>query len=167
MQIPQRRSQKDRKPIEGPVYLTKEGIRKLEEKLRRLKHQRPALTEDLSVALQKGDLSENAEYQDARAKLSRTDTQILITEDKLRRVVEIPPPDPSRGVTIGSTVVVLVDGVQRSYQILGSDESDPALGKISHQSPLGSALMGKKLDEEVTMTSASGKEKTYRIIALS
>jgi transcription elongation factor GreA len=125
--------------------------------------QRPQAVKDVSTAVQKGDLSENAEYHEARARLSRTDTRIFNLKEKLKTAVIIEKGSDDGRVKIGSTVVLEVNGKQRTYEILGSLETDPSRNRISHESPLGSALLDHKVGDTVTVKTPSG-EVTYAII---
>lgn len=152
MQVPKRRSQllKIHEP-EAVVYLTRDGIRRLHETIEDLeKRQKPQTIEDLAAALAKGDLSENAEYSDAKARLGRIEGRIFSLKQRLKNVVEIQqgPSDDGR-VQIGSQVTVLVNGKQREYTIVGPQESNPTTGRISHQSPLGRALLDAKVGDMV------------------
>ncbi len=120
--------------------------------------------EDLSVAVQKGDLSENAEYQDARARLSRIDGRIFGLKERIKNAIPIEEGVGASGrVRIGSTVVLRAAGQEKTFQILGSHESNPARGRISHLSPLGAALLDHAVGENVTITTPQG-ETTYEIL---
>lgn len=147
-------------------FITAEAIERIKRTLDDLENrQRPQAVKDVSVAVQKGDLSENAEYHEARARLSRTDTRIFNLKEKLKNAVIIEKGSGDGRIKIGSTVVLEVNGKQRTYEILGSLETDPAHNKISHQSPLGSALLNHVAGETVTVQTPSG-EVTYTIIEI-
>jgi len=165
MQIPKRRSQQLQAPDERDDVMTGWKLQRLKDDLEDLeKRQRPVIVEDLSDARQKGDLSENAEYQDARAKLSRIDGRIFSLKERIKNAVVIEQgAGPSGQVRIGSTVVLSVDGHQRQYRILGSQETDPSRGRISYLSPLGAALLGHVAGDGVTID-AGGKKILYGIV---
>lgn len=152
MQVPKRRSQllKIHEP-EAVVYLTREGIRRLHEQIEDLeKRQKPQTIEELSAALAKGDLSENAEYTDAKARLGRIEGRIFSLKQRLKNVVEIQQGASSTGrVQIGSLVTVRVNGKEKEYAIVGPQESNPSYGRISHQSPLGRALVDAGIGDRV------------------
>jgi transcription elongation factor GreA len=168
MQIPKRRSQQLNAPEERDNVMSGWKLQRLKEDLVDLeKRQRPPIVEDLSDARQKGDLSENAEYQDARAKLSRIDSRIFSIKERIKNAVVIDQEaGPTGQVRIGSTVVLSVDGHQRQYQILGSQETDPSRGRISYLSPLGAALMDHVVGDSVTID-AGGKKILYGIVEVT
>ncbi|MCC7357179.1 transcription elongation factor GreA [Candidatus Uhrbacteria bacterium] len=166
MQVPKRRAQllKIHEP-EAVTYLTQDGIRRLQDTIEDLeKRQKPLIIEDLSAALAKGDLSENAEYSDAKARLGRIEGRIFSLKQRLKNVVEIQHGASHDGrVQIGSLVTVLVNGKERKYTIVGTQETQPAAGRISHQSPLGRALLDTKIGDKV---SVEAPEQTIEYIIL-
>ncbi len=126
----------------------------------------PRAKEDITRAREMGDLSENAAYSEAKGRLMRTNTRILEIRDKLANAIIIEPgADKDGKIRIGSIVMVEVGEKMREYEITGADETDPAAGKISHASPLGSLLIGKKKGETVTLEKA-GKSTRYDIRAV-
>jgi transcription elongation factor GreA len=141
------------------MYLTKEG---LEERKKEyddlLKRRRPEVVERLSRARDMGDLSENAEYTAAREELDFIDSRIAELEELLKQVVIID--DSSKGnqkaVIIGSKVTLKLDGKKEEYTVVGEWEANPAERKISHESPLGKALMGKTIGEEIHVQAPAG-----------
>lgn len=157
MQIPKRRSQMLRKQDDdSAVYLTPGAIQRLKEDIVRLeKIERPKIVVDLSHALSLGDFSENAEYQDAKARLSRIDGRIFSLKERLKRAVVIEGGSSDR-VGLGSTVTVLVNGKEKTYQIVGPHESNPTRGRISHVSPLGSALRDHNVGDEIELKTENG-----------
>lgn len=167
MQLPKRRSQLLKKRDEDQViYLTPDGLLRLQATLKDLKtRQQPKAIEDVGIAVQKGDLSENAEYQEARARLSSIQSRIFSIEDRLRRVRVIQAPDSSDTIQLGSTVTVRVNHQEKTYEILGPQETDPSRGRISHQSPLGIALIGHAQGDTVHLSTEQGV-KTYEIIKI-
>jgi transcription elongation factor GreA len=161
MQFPKKRkSDEFKKRDDGPVHLTKDGFKSLQEKLERLKLALPEFINEAKRTAAYGDRSDNAEYKEAKSILRRTHRQILNIEDQIRRAVIIASGSNSSGaVQLGSIVVLEIDGAQKTFQILGSHESNPANGRISYQSPLGSALMGHIKGDIVTVQTASGSKK--------
>jgi transcription elongation factor GreA len=150
-----------------PVYLTPEGHRKLKAKLERLKSVLPGLISETQRTRGYGDTSDNAEYKDAKMASRRTQRQILMVEDQLKKVVLIDEgPNAAGKVQIGSTVVIEANGKERTFQILGPYETNPTSGKISFQSPLGAALMDHVPNETVTVETPQGPQK-YKILKVS
>lgn len=160
MRLPKRRSRDLLQPsADEPFYLTPEGIRGLERELERLDTvERPQAVQDVSAAVQKGDLSENAEYQEARSRLSRLEGRIFSLRDRLKRA-EVIKKKPGGAVDIGSVVVVLVNGAEKTFAIVGPQEVNAATGRISYLSPLGSALMGHTKDQSVRVTTDAGSQE--------
>ena len=132
-------------------YLSPEGLEKLKQELNDLKTAtRKSIAERIEAAKALGDLSENAEYQEAKDAQSQNEARVAELEDISRDAVLISGNYRTDIVDIGSTVEVDGNGAGRlSYKIVGSEEADPAGGKISNESPLGSALVGAKKGEEV------------------
>jgi transcription elongation factor GreA len=140
--------------------LTPEGARKIREELDQLKGPaRIALAARLRAAIQQGDLSENADYTSAKEEQGFLEGRILDLEGLLK-TAEVVDPDstPRDVVSLGSRVTVL-DGEneQEVFQIVGSQEGDSRARKISHESPIGKALMGHKAGESVTVPTPSGQ----------
>ena len=167
MQFPKKRkSDEFKKRDDGPVHLTEDAFKYLQEKLALLKHALPEFINETRRTASYGDRSDNAEYKEAKSILRRTHRQILSIEDQIRRVVIIASgPNSSGAVQLGSTVVLEIEGAQKTFQILGSHESNPAKGRISHQSPLGAVLMNHIKGDTVTVQTASGSKK-YRILEI-
>ncbi len=175
MQFPKKRkSDEFKKRDDGPVHLTKDGFKHLQEKLERLKRSLPEFINEAKRTAAYGDRSDNAEYKEAKSILRRTHRQILSIEDQIKRAVIIPSGLNTSGkVQLGSTVVletILIGSLQaggerKTFQILGSHESNPAKGRISYQSPLGSALMNHIKGDTVTIQTAGGYKK-YRILEI-
>lgn len=157
MQGPQRKSQlAHQNSKKRDDHLSAAAMHRLKGELTHLQERAlPRAKEDVARAREMGDLSENAAYSEAKGRLMRTNTRILEIQDKLANAIIIEPgPDSDGKIRIGSIVTVEVHGKTREYKITGSDETDPAAGKISHASPLGSLLIGKKAGETVTLESA-------------
>lgn len=145
---------------EKEVFLTKEGLLKLQEELETLKTvTRKEVAERIKIALGYGDLSENAEYDQAKNEQAQVEERILKLENIIReaKVVEDHEVTTDR-VNIGTTVTIVEEGEEEpeTYTIVGSAESDPLNGKISNESPLGSALLGKKKKEIVEVHAPDG-----------
>ncbi len=131
-----------------------------------IENERPGVVEDLSVAVQKGDLRENAEYQDARARLSRLDGRIFGLRERIKNAILIQANVGHSGrVQIGCTVVLSAVGQETTFQILGSQESSPAHGRISYLSPLGAALLAHQVGESITVNLPQGV-MTYKIVEI-
>ncbi len=144
------------------VYqITIEGKTELEQELLELNERRGEIAEKIAAARDYGDLSENAEYDAAREEQGIVETRVLEIENILQNHEIIKPVKSNGTVRVGSTVE-LENGKKVTYQIVGPVEADPLDGKISNESPIGSALMGKKKGEEVVITTPKG-ETTYTI----
>lgn len=166
MQIPRRKSDALRKYDDGPVYLTEDGLKNRRERLARLKSSLPEIIAEAQRTAAYGDRSDNAEYKESKAILRRTHRQIFNIEDQLKRVTIITSePNSSGTVHIGSTVVLEENGKQRTFQIVGPQETNPAKGRISHRSPLGAALIDHKKDDTVMLKTENGP-RNYRILEI-
>lgn len=146
-------------------FLTKEKQVELEEELKRLKKEgRREVSENLKKAKELGDLSENAQYIEAREEQQRIERRISELEEILKGAVLINKDSKKKReeVEVGATVEVARDGKTAKYVIVGSNESDPEGGFISNESPLGKELMGKREGESVTLDTPGGKA-TYKI----
>ena len=151
-----------------PVYLTAEGVKNLHRELDHLVNvKRPALAERLRRAIQQGDLSENADYITAKEEQGFLEGRVQQIEAMLRRAVIIQENGPTDEVALGSRVTVVEEGVEESevFHIIGPAEADPANGKVSNESPLGRALMGRQVEDAVTVE-APGGEIVFRITAI-
>ena len=147
------------------VPMLAEGHRKLETEVRQLKmFERPAVIEAIEIARAHGDLSENAEYHAAKERQGQIEAMIPDMEDQLSRALVIDPTTLSGDkVVFGATVTLLdEDDKQVKYQLVGQVEANATQGRISYASPLGKALIGRTVGEEVEVTTPSG-EKYYEI----
>ncbi|MEK7614824.1 MAG: transcription elongation factor GreA [Patescibacteria group bacterium] len=153
---------------EGSLYLTKDGLEKLKHTLVDLqKVQLPQAIEDVKRTAEFGDFSENAEYQEAKGRLRRIHARIFSITKDLKRVSIITQNAHALGqVQMGSTVVLETNGMQKTYQIVGPHEANPVKGRVSHVSPLGSALVGKKIGESVSIKTTQG-EVMYQIVSIA
>jgi len=142
-------------------YLSKEKYEELQKELDYLKHtRRKEIAEHLEFAKSLGDLSENAEYHEARQDQAEIEDRIVQLESLLQSA-EIAPRTKGDVVAVGSTVVVKREGEKenRSYIIVGAEESNTAEGKISYKSPIGEALMGKTKGAVAVYKTPSGETK--------
>lgn len=145
-----------------PQYLTAAGLRELEEKLAYLRNvRRPAVAERLHQALSEGgELTENAEYDDAKNEQSFLEGEILRLENILSnaQIIEENEDAPQGVVKLGDRVTIQEKGkrTQETFQIVGQAEANPREGKISNESPLGQALLGRKAGEKVQVNTPSG-----------
>lgn len=166
MQIPRRKSDELRRRDPGPLYITEDGLERLREKLDHIKKIRPDLIAEAQRTAAFGDRSDNAAYKEAKGRLRRANWQVLEIEDQIKRAVVIAKPQ-SGGATVelGATVLLEKDGVRMTFRILGSHETDPSQGIISHNSPLGAALMGHAKGDSVTLNTPAGPQE-YKIITI-
>jgi transcription elongation factor GreA len=151
------------------VYLTAEGAEKLRQELEHLKNvKRPDLAERLRHAIQQGDLSENADYQTAKEEQGFLEGRIRELEGLLLDATIIEEVNGPKGeVGLGSRVTVTEDGYEEpeTFFIVGSAEADPANGRISHESPMGRALLRRKKGDRVTVAAPAG-ETVFRIVSI-
>ncbi|NBU83836.1 MAG: transcription elongation factor GreA [Sphingomonadaceae bacterium] len=146
------------------VPMLEEGFRKLEAELQRLKEERPLIVDAIEEARAHGDLSENAEYHAAKERQGQVEANIAHIDDQLARAQIIDPKSLSGNkVMFGATVTLLdEDDKQIRYQIVGQVEADAKAGRISYNSPLGKALIGRSVDDEIEVTVPSG-DKYYQV----
>jgi transcription elongation factor GreA len=131
-------------------HLTKQGVDELQAELEELIAQRAVIAERIKTAREFGDLGENMEYTAARQDQERNESRISEIEHILKNVAVIKDPKSNGKVVLGSTVRLKTeDGKTKEFQVVGTVEADPLNGKISDESPIGRALLGKKEGEEV------------------
>ncbi len=150
------------------VYVTKGGLAQLQKEYDELTtKKRPELLDILSVARSEGDLSENAEYQAAKQDLAFIDGRIDELEEVLKQAVIISDDTTgnTRVVSLGSQVKVKIGGHEYMYKLVGEWEASPAEKKISHESPLGKALIGRSIGETVEVDAPAGKV-AYTIVSI-
>ena len=154
--------------IPGSQFITPEGIEKLRAERDTLwRTERPRVTLAVQEAAAQGDRSENAEYIYGKRRLREIDSRVRFLRQRLdgMTVVDQPPSDVTR-VFFGAWVTLeREDGAEVRYRIVGPDETDAPAGYISMDSPLGRALLGKKLDSEVTMALPSGST-TFTVVTI-
>jgi len=153
--------------MERPIYLTREGYKKLETELNYLRTvRRQEVARRLHEALAEGDILENAELEAARNEQAFVEGRILELEDLLRRAEIIEENGPGEVVRLGSWVTIVEgDGPPETYHIVGPAEASPSEGKISYESPLGKALMGHRVGDEVTVNAPDGV-LTFRVVEI-
>ena len=147
------------------VPMLAEGHRKLSEQVRHLKQvERPAIVEAIEAARAHGDLSENAEYHAAKERQGQIEATIADLDDQLSRAMVIDPSTLSgKKVVFGATVTLLDEDEKKiKYQLVGQSEADAKEGKISYNSPLGRALIGREVGDEVEVTTPSG-DRYYEV----
>jgi len=146
--------------IDKAVFLTREGLKKLEEELDFLKGtKRREVAERIKIAVSYGDLSENAEYDAAKDEQAFVESRIVTLEKMMRNVRIIEPGSENADVVaIGTTVKLkeVPDGDEETYTIVGSTESDPLEGKISNESPIGAAVIGRSVGDKVNVNTPGG-----------
>lgn len=147
--------------------LTKEGLETLKKEHEELVTvKRPAAVSRLAEAREAGDLSENSEYTDAKQDLSFIDGRIAELEEILHAAKIITTKSSNGHVDIGSKVTLHVNGKQEVFHLVGEWEADPMNKKISHESPLGKALIGKRVGEQVEVEAPAGKIK-YKVLGVA
>lgn len=154
MQLPKRKPGKYSQGTHDPM-ITQEKLDQLQKELARLYSQKPSAAEEVSRLAELGDFSENAEYQAAKRRLRGINSAITLREHQINSAQIIQKTDSDK-VSLGSKVTVETQGETATYTILGSSQTDPSKGVISHNSPLGTALIGRKKDDTVEVTLPRG-----------
>jgi len=146
------------------VPMLAEGHRALTDEVKRLKLERPSIIDAIEVARAHGDLSENAEYHAAKERQGQVEATIADIEDQLSRAIVIDPTTLSgKKVVFGATVTLIdEDDKKVRYQLVGQVEANARDGRISYNSPLGRALIGREVGEEVEVSTPSG-DRYYEI----
>lgn len=140
-----------------PLLITAAGLDQLKKELDDLKNdRRPQVVDRLSVARSMGDLAENSDYISAKEELSFIDGRISELEELVQNS-KVSRPHSTDTVDFGHAVTVRIDSAQVVFRIVGEWEADPAQKKISHSSPLGLALMGKRIGDKVEVAAPVGK----------
>ncbi|MEO6063684.1 MAG: transcription elongation factor GreA [Thermoflexales bacterium] len=150
-------------------FLTPEGFKKLEDELEFLKTKRRSdVAQRLHEAMEEGETEENPEYEDAKNEQAFVEGRILTIETILGNAKLIEMKGPSNEVRLGSKLTITEVGTsdKEHYTLVGSAEADPKHGKISNESPMGKALLGRKLHEVVSVTTPSGLMK-FKIVHIS
>ncbi len=147
-----------------PIYVTQEGLDKLIKEFKELTEvKRLEVGERIRIARDQGDVSENAEYAAAKEEQISLESRINELDAIIKRAQVVK--EEKGKVNIGTVVTVHVEGDHEDYHIVGEPEADPLNGKISHKSPLGTLLLGKKLGDTFDLETAVGKV-TYKIVEI-
>lgn len=148
-------------------HLTKDGLAELKTELAKLVESRTVIAEAIASARSQGDLSENAEYHEAKEDQARNEARIEEVENIIANSDVIETPKDDNKVRLGSTVKLKGEaGKTKEFQVVGTVEADPLNGKISDESPIGQALLGKKEGEEVEIKTPA-ETTTYKIDDIS
>jgi transcription elongation factor GreA len=155
-----------RNAVRPPTRLTASGLAALRAELHEMTSvTRPAVVARIKAARELGDLRENAEYQEARREQSFLEGRVQATEELLRHVELIEGGSDDGRIRLGSSVDVEEDGMPATYAMVGRTESDPSAGRVSTDSPIGAALLGRSAGDEVEVVTPSGRLR-YRIVAV-
>jgi transcription elongation factor GreA len=154
-----------RKPPPEPVQVSPEGLARLEAELAGLKAQRPEVIKRIATAREHGDLKENAEYHAAREEQGFLEGRITALEAKLKVAIVVAPTERGARVELGSRVRLEEDGDESELQVVGAAEANSREGRISSVSPVGAALMGRKVGDVVTILTPGG-EIRYTVLAI-
>ncbi len=146
--------------------LTKAGVEELQTELDSLTEKRSGIADAIKTAREQGDLTENAEYQSARAEQDRNEARISEIENILQSVEIIKKPKGDSKVQLGSTVKLKNESGVKQFQVVGTVEADPLSGKISDESPIGQALIGKKVGDKVELVTPADTT-SYKITEIS
>lgn len=149
------------------TFITEEGLEKLKKELNELKNiKRKEIAERIQEAKELGDLSENAEYVEAKNEQAFTEGRILEVESILKNVIIIKEKKKSSSIVeVGSKIKIKDDIETKEYVIVGSNEADPSSGKISNESPIGQAFLGKKVGDIIEIKVPQGVKK-FKILAI-
>lgn len=145
--------------------LTQSGMDELNSELSKLVAKRANIAEAIKTAREQGDLSENAEYQSARAEQEKNEARITEIENILQNVELIKKPRSDSKIQLGTLVKLKAGGKTKEFQVVGTVEADPLSGKISDESPIGKALIGKSLGDSVEITTPA-ETTTYKIVEI-
>jgi transcription elongation factor GreA len=150
-----------------PTYLSKDGLDKLRAELdEMLNVKRPEVAQRIHDAKEHGDLSENAEYEDAKNEQAFVEGRIQTLQALIKNATIIDENHSTDHVQIGSTVTVDSSDGEESFTIVGSTEARPTEGRISNESPVGAALMNKKKGDKVTVQTPAGSA-AYTVVSIS
>lgn len=152
--------------MKKPFHLTSEGVAELKKELDELIAMRGPIAERIRTAREFGDLSENAEYSSAREEQTKTESRIAEIENILQNVEIIKESKSNNKVRLGSSVTLKSDGKTKQFKVVGTVEADPLEGKISDESPIGQALIGKQLGDDVEIKTPA-ETVTYKIESIS
>ena len=151
--------------MQETIYVTDEGLEKLKSELKELKEVKvPEMAKRIQNARDMGDISENAEYDAAKHEQAITEGKITELEDIIKRA-KVTENTNKNEVGVGSKVKVHIEGDEIEFHIVGATEADPSKRRISHISPIGAALVGKKVGDKVNVEAPIGKV-TYTILSI-
>ena len=147
-------------------YVSEAGLNKLkEEQAHRMTVVRKHISEAIGSAKEQGDLSENFEYQDAKERQAENETRLIELNEMIARAVVVSSETGGSEIRIGTTFKTEINGTEKMFELVGATESDPMAGKISHESPIGMAFLGKAVGDEVSVAVPSGT-MTYKIVSI-
>ena len=148
------------------LYISRRGLEELKQELKQLLVQRKEIVTKIKEAREFGDLSENAEYLEAKNKQSFIEGRIAEVETMLKMAKVIDENNRTGGrVALGSQIKIKINGEVREYTLTGSNETNPGTGRISNESPIGQALLGHKRGDIVKINTPEGV-KEYKIISI-
>ncbi|MEI8338773.1 MAG: transcription elongation factor GreA [bacterium] len=150
------------KTMKKQFKLTQSGIDELKSELDRLVAKRSEIADAIKSAREQGDLSENAEYQSARSDQEKNETRITEVENILQNVEIIKKPRSDSKIQLGTVVKLKAGNKEKEFQVVGTVEADPLSGKISDESPIGQAMLGKTVGDIVEITTPAETVK-YKI----
>jgi transcription elongation factor GreA len=157
----------DNNNMNKTVLLTQDGLNKLNDELKTLKEERrKEVIERIQEAISHGDLSENADYAQAKEEQAFIEGRIQEIEDMIKHAEIISSNGNKSSVSVGSTVTLQVNGKEVVYTIVGSNEANPAAGKISNESLVGHSLLGAKVGQVVNVQTAAGATD-YQVVAIN
>jgi transcription elongation factor GreA len=149
-----------------PAYVSREGLEKLRQELDEMVNVRRAeVATRIQEAKEHGDITENAEYEDAKNEQAFIEGRIQTLSALIKNAVIIDENHSTTHVQIGSTVELEGDGGREKYTIVGSAEASPADGRISNESPVGRALLGRKKGDKITVSVPAG-DSVYKIVSI-
>jgi transcription elongation factor GreA len=152
---------------DGSQLITQEGFEKLKKELDFLKNtRRHEIAERIERAKELGDLSENAEYAEAKDEQAFNEGKILEIEGQLKKITIVENSGKGEIIDLGSKVEVEYNGKQKEFTLVSFNEVDPEQNKISNESPLGQALIGRKMGDEITVPTPSGQMR-YKILKVT
>ncbi|OGL95165.1 hypothetical protein A2348_02475 [Candidatus Uhrbacteria bacterium RIFOXYB12_FULL_58_10] len=150
-----------------PTYLSADGLQKLKDEMETRKSiTRREIADKISAAMELGDLSENFEYQEAKEQQGSNEVRISELESMIKDASIVVQQSGGDTITLGTTFEAEVAGMTKTFQIVGSNEANPLEGKISNESPIGQAFIGRKLGEDVSVAVPSGT-LVYKIIRIA
>jgi len=152
--------------IQKMKYLTENGAKKIRDELKLRVKKRKDIAQTIKEAKELGDLSENAEYSEAKSQQRENEGRIIRLENIIRTYKIADKKKPDGKIGLDSIIEVENKGLKKkmTFHIVGSNEADPASGKISNESPIGKAFLNKKKGDEVRIVLANGKKLDYKIL---